>query len=435
MAIQTGTRIGEYEVQECVGRGAMGIVYRAFHRGINRPVAVKMLHVVGADPAAVSSFRREALATAQMRHPNILQLYDFGEVDGTPYMIVEFVPGGSLADRLRAWDPIPDPAVSLSLLTGIASALDYAHQRGVVHRDVKPANVLMDVNGNPILADFGIAKILQSGSLTTLGVTKGTPSYMAPEQVAGEAIGPAADRYALAILAYRMLCGRLPFESESVLDVIYAQVNQPPPPPSSFNPKLGPAVDAVLLRGLAKHPQERWRTCWEMVSALQQALDRPAHRWKTWLIPFRRSRGRRVPIRHSVLAGALSGLMLGVGGWIALLPSPPAVGLSTQTVQPGQSLQVSATNLPARHPVTIVLDDSPLELTTGSVLKTRRVLKIADVDGDGRLSTSVYVVPTVNPGRYWLRMCWNETCPASSELLVTGPQESPSPAGEISASR
>jgi serine/threonine protein kinase len=429
MAIQTGTRLGEYDVLEVIGRGAMGIVYRAYHRGLGRTVAVKMLHGVGADPAAASSFRREALATAQMRHPNVLHLFDFGEVDGTPYMIVEYVPGGSLADRLRNGEE-PSPSVALSLLRGIAAALDYAHGLGVVHRDVKPANVLMDDHGNPVLADFGIAKMLQHGSMTTLGVTKGTPAYMAPEQVAGREVGPAADRYALAIVAYRLLSGRMPFESESILDVIYAQVHQMPPAPSTHNRMLNEDVDAVLLKGLYKKPEDRWETCGAMIDALQAAMEAPATGiWKTRLLNLKRRRASMSawPGWTAAATGVMAVVVVFTAGFVGLVPQAPTVAVSSSTVQAGQQVNVEGHNLPARQSVTIILDDSPLEIATGSVLKTRRVLKLVDVDGQGQLKTPVDIAPTVVPGDYWIRICWDDTCPAGTPVKITTPEQGPAP--------
>jgi eukaryotic-like serine/threonine-protein kinase len=199
--ISTGTKLGQYEVQDFIGQGAMGRVYRAYHVQLERTGAVKVMQAIAPDPDTTTRFRHEAQAIAQMRHPNILNVYDFGEVDGTPYMIVEYVPGGSLATRLAAG--LLEPATALRYLSGIASGLDYAHAHGVVHRDVKPANVLLEPDDTPVLADFGLAKLMEGSSLKSItGVTTGTPAYMAPEQVTGSKVGPPADRYSLASIAY-----------------------------------------------------------------------------------------------------------------------------------------------------------------------------------------------------------------------------------------
>src|SRR5713101_3409827 len=191
----------------------MGVVYRAYHAQLARTGAVKVMQAITPDEDSIARFRHEAQAIAQMRHPNILNVFDFGELNGTPYMIVEYVPGGSLADRLSRGRL--DQATGLRYLRGIASGLDYAH--ALVHRDVKPANVLLESDDTPVLADFGLAKLLQGSSLRSMtGVTTGTPAYMAPEQVIGsKIIGPEADRYSLATIAYEMVTGVIPFDGEA----------------------------------------------------------------------------------------------------------------------------------------------------------------------------------------------------------------------------
>jgi len=174
VSIATGTKLGQYEVQEFIGQGAMGLVYRAYHVQLERPGAIKVLQALSPDPDTTARFRHEAQAIAQMRHSNIVNVYDFGEFEGTPYMIVEYVPGGSLANRLSQGSVTH--AAGLKYLRGIAAGLDYAHGLGIVHRDVKPANVLLEKDDTPVLADFGLAKLLQGSSLKSMtGVTTGTP--------------------------------------------------------------------------------------------------------------------------------------------------------------------------------------------------------------------------------------------------------------------
>src|SRR5712664_346382 len=181
----------------------MGFVYRAYHAQLERTGAVKVLQAISPDPDSVARFRHEAQAIAQMRHPNIVNVYDFGEFQGTPYMIVEYIPGGSLAMKMNHGSL--DQPTALKYLRGIAGGLDHAHSHGIVHRDVKPANVLLTAEDTPVVVDFGLAKLLQGTSLKSMtGVTTGTPAYMAPRQVAGSKVGPAADRYSLASIAYEM---------------------------------------------------------------------------------------------------------------------------------------------------------------------------------------------------------------------------------------
>ena len=277
MSIGPGTRLGQYEVQEFVGQGAMGRVFRAYHSDLERTGAVKVMQAMTPDPDTVARFRHEAQAIAKLRHPNIVDVYDYGQFQGTPYMIVEYVPGGSLAGKMESGGI--DRRSALRYLRGIAAGLDYAHSRGVVHRDVKPANVLLTAEDTPVLADFGLAKLMQGSSLKSMtGVTTGTPAYMAPEQVTGGRVGPAADRYSLATIAYEMLTGVIPFEGEGLMEILYAQVHRDPPPPSSRDSSLGPGVDAVILRGLAKAPEARWESAGAFVEALDGALAPEAAR-------------------------------------------------------------------------------------------------------------------------------------------------------------
>jgi serine/threonine protein kinase len=273
VSIAPGTKLGQYEVQDFIGQGAMGLVYRAYHAQLERTGAVKVLQGIAPNADATARFRHEAQAIAQMRHPNILNVYDFGEHEGTPYMIVEYVPGGSLADRLS--QGLLDQATAIKYLRGIAFGLDHAHQLGIVHRDVKPANVLLEKDDTPVLADFGLAKLLQGSSLKSMtGVTTGTPAYISPEQVTGTLVGPAADRYSLATIAYEMLTGVIPFDGEGLIEILYSQVHREPPPPSTRNEALNPRVDAVVMRGLAKNPADRWDSCSAFVEALAAALAR-----------------------------------------------------------------------------------------------------------------------------------------------------------------
>src|SRR3989440_3538045 len=245
----------------------MGVVYRAYHSELERTGAIKVMQAITPDPDTVARFRHEAQAIAKLRHPNTVDADDFGEFQGTPYMIVEYIPGGSLAGKM-AHGPL-DQATALTYLRGIASGLDYAHGHGVVHRDVKPANVLLTNEGTPVLADFGLAKLLQGSSLKSMtGVTTGTPAYMAPEQVTGHQVGPPADRYSLATIAYEMLTGVIPFDGEALMELLYAQVHREPPSASVRNPSLSPEVDGVLMKGLAKDPAARWESATEFVDAL-----------------------------------------------------------------------------------------------------------------------------------------------------------------------
>ncbi|GAC1375653.1 MAG: hypothetical protein NVSMB4_03980 [Acidimicrobiales bacterium] len=265
MSVGPGSRVSGYEVQEVLGRGAMGVVYRAHHEGLGRTAAIKVLQAVSPDEDAVNRFRIEAQAVASMRHPNIVNVFDFGEAEGSLYMVVEFVSGGPLSARLGRG--ALDPGLSLKVLRGLAGALDYAHGLGVLHRDVKPDNVLLDPDDLPILVDFGLAKLAQSSLRTTTGVITGTPAYMAPEQVQGLPCGPETDRYALACVAYELITGRQPFPVEDMVALLFAHVHTDPSPTG-----LGRAVDEVVLRGLSKDRAGRWPSSTSMIDALAVAM-------------------------------------------------------------------------------------------------------------------------------------------------------------------
>ena len=276
MTLTAGTALGPYRILEQVGRGGMATVYKAHHAALARNVAIKVLPTHLADDDVFRErFRAEAVTIAKLRHPNILAVYDYGNESGLYYIVTEFVDGGTLADQLGK--PLPvDYAVRM--LAPVASALDYAHARDVVHRDVKPSNVLVARDGTVIVSDFGLARMLEGTlpRLTQTGALVGTPEYMAPEQAAGESAGPAADRYALAVVAYEMLVGAVPFSADTPLATLLAHLHKPLPLPRERNPQLPPAVEEVLLRGLAKEPKERYGTAADLVRAIETAAHQPA---------------------------------------------------------------------------------------------------------------------------------------------------------------
>ena len=211
MSIGQGTKLGPYEVQDFIGQGAMGVVYRAYHAQLERTGAIKVMQAITPDTDTVARFRHEAQAIAKLRHPNIVDVYDFGDFQGTPYMIVEYIPGGSLANTMAHGSV--DQATALKYLRGIAAGLDYAHGHGIVHRDVKPANVLLTNEGTPVLADFGLAKLVEKKSTITHTIALlGTPAFMSPEQAAGKTkeLTTAADVYGLGAVLYDLLTGEPP---------------------------------------------------------------------------------------------------------------------------------------------------------------------------------------------------------------------------------
>ena len=253
-------RIPGYEVEALLGRGGMGIVYKARHLRLNRFVALKML-IAGAyaGPHERARFQREAEAVASLRHANIVQVYDVGDHEGWPYFTMELLEGGSLAQALAG---TPQPArQAAALLATLAEAVQVAHQGGIVHRDLKPANILLTADGTPKIADFGLARHFDGEpALTLSGARMGTPSYMAPEQVIGKAgtIGPAADIYALGALLYEMLTGRPPFRAETATETERQVIAEEPVPPARLNPKVPRDLETICLKCLHKDPERRY---------------------------------------------------------------------------------------------------------------------------------------------------------------------------------
>jgi serine/threonine protein kinase len=268
VTIQPGSRLGAYEIVEKIGAGGMGAVYKGYHAALGRYVAIKVLPPQTAgDPMFAERFAQEAKAIGKLRHPNIVTAFDFAREGDLAFLVSEFIDGGTLADQLGA--PLP-PDYALGMLTPIAGALDYAHARGIVHRDIKPQNILLTRDGMPVLTDFGLAKIVGPGSgMTQTGSLMGTAEYIAPELASGsEAAGPAADQYALGLIAYQMLVGRHPFPADNPLSALMAHVHKPVPIPSSLGVTLSPGAEAALLRALAKKPEERFARCADFVRAL-----------------------------------------------------------------------------------------------------------------------------------------------------------------------
>lgn len=242
---------GRYRLLEPLGRGAMSSVWLARDEELQRRVAVKML----APSADRSRFEREARAAAALSHQNICSLYDYGEADGRPYMVLEYLPNGSLEDRLQG-KPLPD-AEAQRLATELAAGLAHAHARGLVHRDLKPANVLFDAEDRAKIADFGIARMGGSGTLTEAGTVLGTASYISPEQASGGRAGPESDVYSFGVILFRMLTGRLPFVSTNAMELVRMHRDDPPPAVAEFRGDAPARLERVATASLAKDPALR----------------------------------------------------------------------------------------------------------------------------------------------------------------------------------
>src|SRR5262245_31913590 len=267
-------RIRGYEVQQVLGLGGVGVVYKAWHHRLQRPVAVKML-LAGAyaQPKELERFLREAETVAGLRHANIVQVHEAGDVDGRPYFTMEFVEGGTLAQKLGG---MPQPArQAAALVAGVAEAVHAAHQRGIVHRDLKPGNILLTADGTAKITDFGLARRLEStAGLTQSGDPVGTPRYMAPEQAEGRSrnVGPAADTYALGAILYELLTGRPPFHAETAAETLRQVVSQDPVPPSRLNAKAPRDLETVCLKCLNKEPHLRYSSAAALAEDLRRFL-------------------------------------------------------------------------------------------------------------------------------------------------------------------
>lgn len=343
--------LGDYDIQDELGRGGMAVVYKAIEVHLRRPVAIKILPPeLTYAKGSTERFSREAQTAAALDHPNIIPIYRISAGGKLCWYAMKYLEGRSLNDILVE-KGLLTLAESILILEQVASALDYAHVKGVIHRDVKPGNVMIDVNGRVTVTDFGIAKELTSGALTGSGAILGTPYYMSPEQCrGGQGISGAADQYSLAVMAYQMISGQLPFDADSAIDVIHKHVSEPPPPLDHLLPGLPKHVTTSINRALSKKASDRFPTVTGFVAAMRHAPDD-----KTLMLELRRSwMGRRLE-KAPTLAGstkrvAIMLAFLGLFGagiwWLALRSGGPAAPPG-----PGRGAPSGAAEAPASQPV------------------------------------------------------------------------------------
>jgi serine/threonine protein kinase len=259
-------RLGKYEIIDRIGRGGMAEVYRGYHAALDRYVAIKLLHpFLADDPEFKDRFENEARNVARLKHPNIVQVYDFEyDTEGDSYyMVMEMINGPTLKDRLFDLDVSGDTlpiSEAIRVIRDSAEALAYAHQRNMIHRDVKPANLMLDEDGRVVLTDFGIAKIVVGAQFTASGGMVGTPAYMAPEQGLGEAGDERSDIYSLGVILYQLVTGRLPYDADTPLAIILKHVNEALPPPKDFVPDLADDLEQIIRKSLEKEPVDRYQT-------------------------------------------------------------------------------------------------------------------------------------------------------------------------------
>ena len=294
--LEAGTQLAGYRIDGVLGRGGMGVVYEATQLALQRTVALKVIgRDLGADEAFRERFRREGLAQAALDHPNVVTVYEAGGEGELLFIAMRLVRGPSLRGLIRAGDL--DDGRTLELLIGVADALDAAHERGLVHRDIKPPNVLVGPRDHAYLADFGLTKVTGEQTLTGTDHLLGTIDYLTPEQIKGEPTGPRADQYSLAAVLHECLTGSVPFPKPTQAAVLFAHVSAPPPRVTERRPDLSPAIDHVIARGMAKDPLDRWDTATELIEAAWLALGGEDAEGR----PQEGMRGRRTPVLRPTL--------------------------------------------------------------------------------------------------------------------------------------
>src|SRR5579864_6042866 len=329
--------IGKYRVKRELGRGGMGAVYLAEQPGLGREVAIKEL-LQSADPVALKRFLQEAQVMARTSHPNLVQVHDMELMGNINYLVLEFVRGRSLREWMNQ-SQLPPPQV-FAVMHGVLQALNYAHRHAIVHRDMKPENVLISDEGMVKVADFGIARLTDDtgvgGTATKTGTTVGTPQYMSPEQVASSKVDGRSDLYSAGIMFYELVVGQPPFtasEADGPFTLMAKHVQAPPKPPSVFQPGLDPVLEGIIMKSLAKRPEDRYQTGQEFDEAMSGVADRMCPGWQRSLEPHA-DLSRMVPGAARPQAVPATPLGMAIANPASAVPHPSAVYNPAPPVKP-----------------------------------------------------------------------------------------------------